>query len=147
MGSNSKVRKVVVSAAVLLGVVAVAASGESEKAESGDNGQPVSGVSKGLGSSDASADVSTPEWVREGTDAFGLVYGQVVIKNNSSKRSDYFVTVVAESPDGSIRHDETMVHVMGLESGQSATEKGIFTKDIPVDAILRTLEVQRTAST
>ena len=76
-----------------------------------------------------------------------IAYGQVAVTNNSSKRSDYFVTVVAESPDGSVRHDEPMVSVMGLEPNQTSTEKGIFTKDIPADAVLKVQEVQRTAST
>ena len=84
--------------------------------------------------------------MREGEGALELVYGEVKITNSSSKRSDYFVTVAAESPDGATRIDETMVSVMGLDPGQNATEKGIFSKDVPADAVLKVLEVQRTAS-
>jgi hypothetical protein len=126
---------------LVVAVAATAASGEEEK--SADKG----GVSKGLGTADASGDVSAPSIVRDGEGEFQLVYGQVTVTNNSSKRSDYFVTVVAVSSDGSVRHDETMVSVMGLEPGQTSTEKGLFSKDIPADAVLKVNEVQRTAST
>lgn len=139
--SSSRFRRFAIVAVLIVAVLATAASGEEEKSTNED------GVSTGLGTADAAADVSAPTIVREGEAGFEIVYGEVVVKNNSSKRSDYFVTVVAESPDGSVRHDETMVSVMGLEPDQSATERGIFTKDIPADAVLKVQEVQRTAST
>lgn len=141
MYKKSRFRRAALVLVLMVAVVATAASGEEDKASSDG------GVSKGLGTSDASKDVSAPTIVREGEAPLELVYGQVEVTNNSSKRSDYFVTVVAESSDGSVRHDETMVSVNGLEPGQSSTEKGIFTKDIPADAVLKVLEVQRTAST
>ena len=141
MYKKSRFRRAALVLVLMVAVLATAASGEEDKATNSG------GVTKGLGASDASKDVSAPTIVREGEDPFELVYGQVVVKNNSSKRSDYFVTVVAESPDGSVRHDETMVAVSGLEPGQSSTEKGMFSKDIPGDAVLKVLEVQRTAST
>src|SRR5690606_27163912 len=137
----SKIRRAALALVLTVAVMATAASGEEAK------GSSDGGVSKGLGTADASADVAAPTIVRDGEGGFELVYGQVGAENNSSKRSDYFVTVVAESPDGSVRHDETMVSVMGLEPGQTSVEKGIFTKDIPADAVLKVLEVQRTAST
>lgn len=139
--SSSKFRRFAIVAVLIAAVLATAASGEEETSTNED------GVSTGLGTADASADVSAPTIVREGEAGFEIVYGEVVVKNNSSKRSDYFVTVVAESPDGSVRHDETMVSVMGLEPDQSATERGILLKDIPADAVLKVQEVQRTAST
>ena len=141
MYKKSRFRRAALVLVLMVAVVATAASGEEDKASSDG------GVSKGLGTSDASKDVSAPTIVREGEAPLELVYGQVEVTNNSSKRSDYFVTVVAESPDGSVRHDETMVAVSGLEPGQSSTEKGMFSKDIPGDAVLKVLEVQRTAST
>jgi hypothetical protein len=143
MGQISARKKAATVVVGLLAVVATAASG-SEEATTSDGSE--GGVSKGLGTSDASSDVTAPRLVREGEGDFQLVYGEVTITNNSSKRSDYFVTVAAESPDGATRIDETMVSVTGLEPGQKATEKGIFAKDVPADAVLRVLEVQRTAS-
>ena len=143
MGQISARKKAATVFVALLAVVATAASGSEEASSSGGS---ESGVSKGLGASDASTDVSAPRIVREGEGALELVYGEVKITNNSSKRSDYFVTVAAESPDGATRIDETMVSVMGLDPGQNATEKGIFSKDVPADAVLKVLEVQRTAS-
>jgi hypothetical protein len=141
MHKSSRFRRIAFAVVLITAVIATAASGEEEASTNAD------GVSKGLGTTDASADVSAPTIVREGEGDFVIAYGQVAVTNNSSKRSDYFVTVVAESPDGSVRHDETMVSVMGLEPNQTSTEKGIFTKDIPADAVLKVQEVQRTAST
>lgn len=142
MQNSSKLRRLALVAALLIAVVATAASGEEDKA----TGDGSAKVSTGLGSSDATADVSAPTIVRDGPVDFQIVYGQVTITNKSSKRSDYFVTVVAESPDGATRHDETIVSVTGLEPDQTSTEKGIFGKDIPADAVLKVQKVQRTAS-
>lgn len=134
--------------AVLFGVVALAASGETDDdSDGGDAGDATEDdVSQGAGSADASADVSEPQVVREGQGELGIVYAEVTITNNSSERSDYFVTIVAESPDGATRHDETLVSVIDLDPGQSTTERGPFTADVPDDAVLKLTEVQRTAS-
>lgn len=148
VNSKSKMRGIAVGAAVLFAAVALAASGDgdSDSADGDAEDATENDVSQGVGSADASDDVSDPQVVREGEGDLGIVYGEVTITNNSSERSDYFVTIVAESPDGATRHDETMVSVTGLEPDQSATERGLFTSDIPDDAALRTTEVQRTAS-
>jgi hypothetical protein len=144
-------RGIAVAAAVLFGVVALAASGETDDDSGGSDGDAGDAtdndVSQGGGSADASADVSVPQIVREGEGEFGIAYGEVTITNNSSERSDYFVTIVAESPDGATRHDETVVMVIDLEPGQSTTERGMFPSDVPDDAVLKLTEVQRTAST
>lgn len=137
-------------AAVLFAAVALAASGETDDDSGADGDADESAendISQGAGSADASADVSDPQVIREGEGDLSIVYGEVTITNNSSERSDYFVTIVAESPDGATRHDETLVMVVDLEPGQSSTERGIFTSDIPEDAALKITEVQRTAST
>ncbi|MEO5724694.1 MAG: hypothetical protein ABIQ39_06945 [Ilumatobacteraceae bacterium] len=84
--------------------------------------------------------------LRDGVESSSFVYAQVVITNNSSKASTYFVTVVAESPDGLTRYGDTIVSVTALAPGQRTTEKGIFLKDIPADAVLKVAQVQRTSS-
>jgi len=145
--NRSRFRGIAIGFALLFAVAAMAASGETDDdSGSDDSDEQSDDVSQGAGSADASADVSAPEILREGEGELGISYGQVTITNNSSERSDYFVTIVVESPDGATRHDETIVTVMGLEPGQATTERGAFTKELPADAVAKVIEVQRTAS-
>jgi hypothetical protein len=140
---NRKFRAALAGAVAVVALLAVAGSGdEDEPKASGDGG---SETGKGLGSSDASADVTSVRLLPP--DAIGVSYVEVAITNHSSKASDYFVTVTADSADGATRYDETIVSVMGLNPNQTSTEKGIFSKDVPADAKLTVTEVQRTAST
>lgn len=136
MTAVSRTRTVLACLALTVAVVATTASGTESKSGNGP--------SQGLGASDATGDISGLTIVREATIA--VTYGQVTITNNSSKRSDYFVTIAAESPDGATRYDDTIVSVLGLDPGQTTTDKGLFTKEIPADAVLKLIEVQRTAS-
>jgi len=148
MNHTSKARAVALVIVALVAIGATTASGSETSSDSGSSSgsSSDSGTSKGLGSSDATADVTGPTIVREGEGGFETVSAQVTITNNSSKRSDYFVTAVAESPDHKTRYDETMVSVTALDPGQTSTEKGIFLKDVPADAVVKVTEVQRTAS-
>ena len=122
-------------------------SGNNETTSSGDDAstsQTEDSISTGLGSKDASSDIvdidcGTP-------DAIGVSYPTVTIKNNSSKKSDYFVTLVAESADGSTRYADTIVSAMGLNPGQTTTEKGMWMEEFPSGTICKVSEVQRTAS-
>jgi len=79
-------------------------------------------------------------------DIAGYSYAKVTITNNSSKPSDYFITVVAESADGATRYDDTIVTAMALNSGQTTTVKGPFLNELPAGAVCKVSEVQRTAS-
>ena len=154
MNHTSKARAVALVIVALVAIGATTASGSDTTTGSDSKTGPTSSspgvtgttVSKGLGSSDASADVTDPTIVREGDADLQNVSAQVTITNNSSKRSDYFVTVVAESPDHKTRYDDTVVSVTALDPGQSTTEKGLFLKEIPADAVVRVTQVQRTAS-
>ena len=101
-------------------------------------------VSKGIGSKDASADVTNLECTEP--DVIGISYAKVTITNNSSKPSDYFITVVAESADGATRYDDTIVTAMALNSGQTTTVEGPFLNELPAGAVCKVTEVQRTAS-
>jgi len=101
-------------------------------------------VGSGLGTNDATADVKITDC---GTpDAIGVTYPTVEVTNNSSKASTYFITLVAESQDGSVLYDNTIISIMSLQPNQSTTEKGMFTKEIPAGAVCKVTEVQRTAS-
>ena len=115
----------------------------------GDSGgstkKPSSGISKGVGSKDASGDIKVGKPVKDA--ALGWVSVPVTITNHSSKRSDYFVDLAIESADGSTQYDTTTVIAQVVESGQKATEKGQFIKDgIPATAKVVIKSVQRTAS-
>ena len=110
--------------------------------ETGDSTENT--ISTGLGSKDASADIVSIDC--GSPDSIGVTYSKVVIKNNSSKASDYFVTVVYESADGSMRYDDTIASAMNINPGQSTEAEGMIMEEIPAGAICRVSEVQRTAS-
>ncbi len=91
----------------VVGVVAVAAvagnSGSNEQAATSlqsDGGQAQRGIIQGIGSQDASADLVDLDCGAPAST--GVTYPKVRVKT-SSKPSDYFATVVAQSSDGSIK--------------------------------------------
>lgn len=100
-------------------------------------------VGTGLGSKDASGDIDSLDCGEP--DAIGVTYPSVKITNRSEKRSNYFVTVSFESADGSTKYDQAIIMVMSLNPGQSMTEKGFITNEIPEGAICKVTEVQRTS--
>jgi hypothetical protein len=102
-------------------------------------------IDPGIGSQDATADLVSLDCGK--VDAIGFRYPAVTVKNNSSKPSNYWITIVAESADGSQRYDDTIVLINSLGPGQTMTEDGLpFTNDIPSGAICKVSEFQRTAS-
>ncbi len=129
----------------LAATVALAGCASSAAGTSGGSTKPASGISKGLGAKDASADVAVGKGAKDPD--LGWVSAPVKITNHSSKRSDYFIDLAIESADGSTQYDTTMVMAEAVEPGQSAIEKGQFTKDgIPATAKIVVKSVQRTAS-
>ena len=71
----------------------------------------------------------------------------MTVKNNSSKPSSYWIEIVAESKDGTVRYDDSFVIINSLGPGQTTTEKGLpFTNDLPAGSRCRITEVSRTAS-
>lgn len=105
-----------------------------------------SGISKGLGSKDASADVTEVQIIRDNDEFMPIDEVSVKVTNNSEKRSDYFIDVSIESADGSVKIDSTTIMVMNLEPGQSTVETGMLTKELPDDAVASVKSIQRTAS-
>ena len=132
---------VVVSSALVSGGADETSSGSSNSSESSGSSDT---IGTGLGSKDATADINSLEC---GTpDAIGMTYPSVSVTNNSSKASDYFITIVVESADGATKYDDTIVMITGLAPGQTMTEEGIFTNERPEGAVCKITEVQRTAS-
>ena len=116
----------------------------TDESESTDAPSTEDTIGTGLGSKDATADINSLEC---GTpDAIGMTYPSVSVTNNSSKASDYFITIVAESADGATKYDDTIVMITGLAPGQTMTEEGMFTNELPEGAVCKITEVQRTAS-
>jgi hypothetical protein len=138
---------------VLIGVGGIA-SGNSDDSTNEGNNKESSGVpnaevventvGRGLGSKDATGDVV--DLSCGASDALGFAYPEVTIRNNSSKTSTYFITLVAESADGSIRYDDTIIMIDSLQPNQMMTESGMFTNDLPSGAVCKITEIQRTAS-
>ena len=137
--------------AIVVIVAASAAGGGGSSMQSADNSDTTSDtsgttqdtISTGLGSKDATGDVVS---VKCTPSEYGMTDVVVRLTNNSSKPSDYFVTVVAESADGAEQFDDTMVSAMGLKPGQSTNAESGFLKEIPAGAVCKVTEVQRTAS-
>jgi hypothetical protein len=100
-------------------------------------------IDQGLGSQDASSDVGEPTCERDDLDT---TTGSVTVTNTSSETSDYWITIVLESADGSEQLDTTYATVDRLEPDQT-TEASIDFYDPYVEgSVCRITEVERTAS-
>jgi hypothetical protein len=111
------------------------------------DGKPSSdGVSNGVGTKDATADVGAP--TAAAPDAIGFVTIKIPVTNHSSGRSDYWIDLVIESADGKRQFETTSATVNGLEAGQSTTVEAFpfNAENIPANAVVRITKVQRTAS-
>jgi hypothetical protein len=128
--------------AILALVIGVAAAGGSN---SSNTSKSSSGVSSALGSSDATADVTS---IQVGApDVLGFRSVTLEVTNHSSKRSDYLIELSIESPDGNTQYDTSLATVRNLEAGQtSAPEAFPITKKVPDDAVAKLKTVQRTAA-
>ena len=109
---------------------------ESSSDENGD------GIGQGLGSQDASGDVSVGDCETD----FGIITCDVTIVNSSDGRSDYFIDATVEDSSGA-KVGTANTLVSGVEGGQTAKDELIGTfsgkgKELTV----RLTEVQRTAS-
>lgn len=100
------------------------------------------GISKGLGSQDASGDISIGKIKTD----FGFTTVQIIAKNNSEKRSNYMVSVSAESADGKTQYDSSPAFINNVEPGQTATGDALFTKEFPSGAKVVVKEVSRTSA-
>lgn len=116
---------------------------DSEADESTDSEDAVE-VSKGFGSADATGDVEVIECTTH--ELLDSPVAKLRITNNSSGRSNYFVTVAFESPDRSQRFGEGMGSSMGLEPGQMTEVEATGFDDVTGDFGCNVIEVQRTAS-
>ncbi len=135
---------------VLLIVIIMAANsgGDDDKSTATTtSGGTASGVTNGLGTRDASGDVTV---VKLGdTDALGFKKAELKITNNSSKRSNYLIELSLESADGKTQYDTAAVTASNVEPGQTTGGNVLpFTKSksAPADAVVKVKTVSRTAA-
>lgn len=139
-----------VLALLLTGCGDLESSSDTTAADSGGSDpttNPADGVSQGVGSKDASGDVTGVELVQAGDEFFSYTEVKVSVTNNSEKRSNYMIEVSVESPDGSTRHESTSVYVENLEPGQSTTETATLMENPPEGSVAKVKTVERLAST
>ena len=133
---------------VIIGIV-VASQAGSKDATTKSSSNPtatVIGVDKGLGTADASADV-TGAGDRPARRNRIPRRQPTTVTNSSSKRSNYLIDLSIESPDGAAQYDTSIASVNNLEPGQTAAVTGLpITKEVPADAIVTIKTVTRLAS-
>lgn len=146
-----KKKRVLLPAALLLVIVIAVATGgggdddttkSSTVASQGD-----AGVSNGFGTKDASADVKVGKL--GDADILSFRKAELAITNNSSKRSNYFIELSLESPDGKTQYDTANATAQNVEPGQSTAGTVLpFTKakGAPADAVVKVKSVSRTAA-
>lgn len=144
-----KKRVIIPLVIVVIGIISAVAGGGSDSgsdsASSGGGTESPSGISKGIGSQDAAADVVNLDC--GAVDALGFRTPKITVQNNSSKPSDYYIEIVAESADGSQRFDFTNLTISSLGAGQTMTQDAVpFTNEIPDGSVCKVSELQRTAA-
>jgi len=106
--------------AVSLGVLTVAASGDSSSNETGDSKSSSDPTSPAGGTPDAVQDVTVSACAHPSDNEFLGPQAKLSVKNNSSKPSNYIITVAFESPDGSQQVDTGTALVNDLAPGQTS---------------------------
>jgi hypothetical protein len=102
-----------------------------------------SGISQGLASRDARADVTLGRPVN---DTYGGATLKITYVNHSSQRSDYWVSVSAENATHTRQYDTAEDFVQNLEPGQTKVSEAMFLNDIPAGAVIVIKSIERTAS-
>jgi hypothetical protein len=129
----------------IIGIMIASQGAKNTSTKSSNPTATVSGVNKGIGSADASADVKGA--TLGPVDALGFRAVSLTVTNNSSKRSNYLIDLSVESPDGAIQYDTSIASVNNLEAGQTTTIDSLpITKTVPADAIVKIKTVTRLAS-
>lgn len=144
---------VIIVVIIIASVSASAGGGGSSNNAANNPGAsttPNPGISKGIASKDASADVKIGRLkAKKILGQVSYYYAPVTVTNHSSKRSDYIITVALESTDGKQQIDTATVLIQKLESGQSKADTADFltTDKLPKGGGKLVLqEVERTAS-
>lgn len=132
-----------------IGIIAiigfVAAQGSTDPAPTDPSAPAASGIDNGIGTADASADVT--DAVLGPVDAIGFRAVTLTVTNNSSERSNYLIDLSIESPDGTTQYDTSAAFVNNLEPGQTrVTQSSPVTVDVPSDAVVTIKTISRLAA-
>ncbi|CAB4890493.1 unannotated protein [freshwater metagenome] len=133
--------KLILITAVVAATVVLVASGE--KSGSGDSQSNSPAASSATQNNGPNGDVEIATCT---TDSMGQLSATVKITNNSSKASNYIITVVFETSDGATQIDSTFAAANNLEPGQNATADAYSFKDAPAGFKCRITDVTRYAS-
>lgn len=125
--------------------IAIGAAGKSSSTPSTTSGTTAPGVSNGIGSQNATADITLGAVT---VDAIGETHVQVNYLNHSSKRSDYDVSLSLESANGATQYGTAESFEQNVDPGQHAVDDAVFLTDNPPPAGAKVVikSVQRTAS-
>jgi hypothetical protein len=113
-----------------------AAAGEAPAGGAPAGGAPAGGIQHG---EDASVTGCEP-------DEAGWAAATVTVKNNSSKPSNYVITVVMESADGATQIGSGLVAVNNLAPGQQSVEHTSSIKDATTAYTCKITDIARYAS-
>lgn len=139
-------KKIIIAGAIVLGAVVIGAATSGHHTSSTTAPPTTPGISKGLGSQDASADIKLgAKWTDNG---YGMITGTFTVTNHSSKRSTYFIDLALVSADGKTQYSTDLGTASNIEPGQTAVEKILMTpsEKVPASAVIKITGVQRTAS-
>jgi len=121
-----KLRWTVLGIIGLIVIISIASNaGKNSSGSTTPSGTATPGVSHGLGSKDASADVALGGVTVD--PVLKMPSLKVTVTNHSSKRSNYIIELSLETADGTRQIDTATVAVNNLEPGQSTVQTGQFT--------------------
>lgn len=133
----------VTSGAVVAPSTASAAASSANKSSASKS----TGISQGLGTKDASADVKVGKLAYAEDSGTQLT---LTVTNHSSKRSDYIIDVALETASGSQQLDDSPALAENLDPGQSTKVKVDFLNYIdkapPSAAVVKLKSIQRNPS-
>ncbi len=133
----------------VVGIVVSALNGSGDQTSPGGNttaSQPSNGISSGLGTADATADVAIDKGSATGENlgGTGIAKATLTITNNSSKRSDYYIEAsLLNSAGDNIGTANALVSAVEPSQVAHAELDGTYTGKLDTVQIT---QVQRTAS-
>jgi len=71
---------------------------------------------------------------------------EVTVTNSSSKTSDYSIEVSAENASGSKQYATTFMYIENVKPGQTRTDSTMLDEQVPDDAVITVVDVDRSES-
>ena len=131
----SRWKRLILGLVLAIGVVASVASGDSDSGGDASGSSDTAADSGVGGTKDAEKDVKIDSCTMS-NDGFSGPKAALTVTNNSSKTSNYIITVAFEGPGGSQQLDTGNAAVNNLAPGQSASEEAVsFKKEANVEGM------------